>query len=300
MVGAKKKRKLIICVSVMLIMLWPVQALAATLGIGSRGAEVVSLQQGLREQGYFTYASNTGYYGSITKDAVVWFQRDWGLTVDGIAGPQTQGALYSVPAGISREVLKYGMEGDDVAALQSQLKDTGYFWADCTGYYGSITRDAVLAFQRAKGLTADGVAGPVTRGALDRVEDVSRGMSLDREALLWLARIVQAEASGESYDGKAAVANVVLNRVRSSRFPDTVYGVIFEYYRGIPQFSPVADGTIYNTPSASSVQAAEAAAGGYAPVGDALFFFNPDKAVAAWIQDSCQYITTIGGHAFYK
>jgi len=294
----KKNKKIILTVAVLLILLWPIQALAATLRLGSSGSEVVKLQQALREQGYFTYKSNTGYYGSITRDAVTRLQRDWGLQVDGIAGSQTQGALYG--ASVSRSLLKYGMSGSDVAALQQKLKDNGFFYGTCTGYYGNITRDAVIRLQRDWGLSVDGIAGPATLGALNGTTTANRGATLDRDSLYWLGRIVYAEAGAEPYKGQVAVANVILNRVRSSKFPDTVYGVIFEYYKGIPQFSPVADGTIYNTPSKTAMKAAQDAANGYAPVGDALYFFNPDKAVGSWIRNTRTYITTIGGHAFYR
>ena len=103
----KKNKKIILAVTVLLILLWPVQALAATLRIGSSGQEVVKLQQALREQGYFTYKSNTGYYGAITRDAVVRLQRDWGLYVDGIAGPQTQNALCGASSASSSSPAQY-------------------------------------------------------------------------------------------------------------------------------------------------------------------------------------------------
>lgn len=293
----RKKKRILLTAAVLLILLWPMQALAATLSYGSSGPDVVKLQQALRVQGYFTANSNTGYYGAITQDAVTRLQRDWGLSVDGIAGPQTQNALFG--ATTSRSTLQYGMSGSDVAALQQELKDNGYFGGTCTGYYGSYTRNAVLALQRDWGLTPDGIAGPATLGALNGTA-ASRGSTLDRDSLYWLARIVYAEAGSEPYDGQVAVANVILNRVRSNQFADTVYGVIFEYYKGIPQFSPVADGTIYNTPSKTATQAAQDAANGYAPVGDALYFFNPSKAAGSWIVNTRTYVTTIGGHAFYK
>lgn len=292
-----KKERIILTAVVLLILLLPVQALAATLSYGSSGPDVVKLQQALREQGYFTYRSNTGYYGAVTQDAVIRLQRDWGLYVDGIAGPKTQNALYG--ASVSRSILKYGMSGSDVAELQSKLQTLGFFYGSVGGNYLTLTRNAVIAFQQAKGLYADGIAGPVTLNAVNAAMN-SRGSTLDRDSLYWLARIVYAEAGAEPYDGQVAVANVILNRVRSSQFADTVYGVIFEYYKGIPQFSPVADGTIYNTPSETAMQAARDAANGYAPVGNALYFFNPQKAAGSWIVNTRTYITTIGGHAFYR
>ena len=294
-----RKKKIILTIAVLLILLWPAQALGATLRVGSSGPEVTKLQQALRQQGYFTYKTNTGYYGTITRDAVARLQRDWGLQVDGIAGSQTQSALYGASGSADRSILKYGMSGSDVAELQSKLKTLGFFYGSIGGNYLTLTRNAVVAFQQAKGLYADGIAGPVTLNAVNTAMS-SRGTSLDRDSLYWLARIVYAEAGSESYTGQAAVANVILNRVRSSRFPNTVYGVIFEYYKGIPQFSPVADGTIYNTPSTTAMQAAQDAANGYAPVGGALYFFNPAKAAGSWIVNTCTYVTTIGGHAFYE
>lgn len=295
----KKNKRILLTVAVLLILLWPVQALAATLSLGSSGEDVVKLQQALREQGYFTYKSNTGYYGSITRDAVIRLQRNWGLQVDGIAGPQTLNALYGASGSAGRSILKYGMSGSDVAELQSKLQTLGFFYGIIGGNYLTLTRNAVTAFQQAKGLYADGIAGPVTQNAINTAMN-SRGSTLDRDSLYWLARIVYAEAGSEPYKGQAAVASVILNRVRSSQFPDTVYGVIFEYYKGIPQFSPVADGTIYNTPSQTAIQAAEDACNGYNPVGGALYFFNPSKAAGSWIVNTRQYVTTIGGHAFYK
>lgn len=296
----KKKKRIILIAAMVLILLWPVQALAATLKLGSSGPEVVKLQQALRQQGYFTYHSNTGYYGTITRDAVLRLQRDWGLMVDGIAGPQTQKALYGASTvSANRSVLKYGMSGSDVAELQSKLKTLGYFHGVIGGNYLNLTRSAVVAFQKAKGLYADGIAGPATQSALNAALN-SRGTSIDRDSLYWLARIVYAEAGSEPYEGQVAVANVILNRVRNKNFPNTVYGVIFEYYKGIPQFSPVADGTIYNTPSKTAMQAAQDACNGYNPVGNALYFFNPSKASGSWIRNTRTYIKTIGGHAFYK
>ncbi len=80
-----------------------------------------------------------------------------------------------------------------------------------------------------------------------------------------------------------AVGNVILNRVNSKEFPNTIYNVIFEYYGSIPQFSPVADGTIYNTPSQESINAAKDAINGIRPVGNSTYFFNPNKAAGTWI-----------------
>ncbi len=301
--------RLVIAATILAFLLLPLgRAWAAypVLSLGSRGDAVARLQQELKNQGYYTYWQVTGYYGSITRDAVMKFQRAKGLAVDGIAGPATQSVLYGNKSGY--RTLKFGMRGDDVSRLQSALKQQGYFHANVTGYYGKITENAVIAFQKAKGLRIDGIAGPQTQNALytsqvASQQSTSRGDSSSRKVsddLFWLARIIHAEAAGESYIGKVAVGSVIMNRVRSPNFPNTIYGVIFEHYKGIPQFSPVQDGTIYNTPSSESYRAAQEAYYGSKPVGDALYFFNPAKASGDWIVKNRTYITTIGNHAFYR
>jgi uroporphyrinogen decarboxylase len=166
---------------------------------------------------------------------------------------------------------------------------------------------AVINFQRDYGLIIDGIAVPQTQNALYgtasvMTASVSRGEARSTKVqndIYWLARIIHAEARGEPYLGKVAVGNVILNRVKSSGFPNTIYNVIFEYSGSIPQFSPVADGCIYNTPNGESYRAAEEAYNGSKPVGDALFFFNPSKAQGSWIVKNRRYMTTIGNHAFY-
>lgn len=129
-------------------------------------------------------------------------------------------------------------------------------------------------------------------------QTVNRGTSRSDE-LFWLARIVQAEAEGESYIGKVAIANVILNRVNSANFPNSIYGVIFDTQYGYTQFSPVLDGRIYNNPSAESYQAAQAALNGQRPVGSALYFLNPRKSENFWIPQNRQYMMTLEQHDFY-
>lgn len=122
----------------------------------------------------------------------------------------------------------------------------------------------------------------------------------DGDSVYWLSRIIEAESGGEPYRGKVAVGNVILNRVRSKDFPNTIYGVIFDRNNGV-QFTPVANGTIYNTPSADSIRAAEACLTGASEAADCLYFFNPKTATkAAWIRQNCRYYTSIGNHDFYQ
>ena len=121
----------------------------------------------------------------------------------------------------------------------------------------------------------------------------------DSDCVFWLARIIHAEAVGESMLGKIAVGNVILNRVASAEFPNTIYGVIFDKKYGV-QFTPVASGTIYNTPSADSMIAAKICLEGYSVSNKILYFMNPAIATSAWISRSRKYAMTIGNHAFYN
>lgn len=118
------------------------------------------------------------------------------------------------------------------------------------------------------------------------------------DEVLWLARIISAEAKGESLLGQIAVGDVILNRVKSSLYPSTIYGVIFDRRYGI-QFSPVGNGTIYNTPSYTATLAAKICLEGTSLSDNALFFVNPVKAPGSWISRSREYAYTIGNHDFY-
>lgn len=121
----------------------------------------------------------------------------------------------------------------------------------------------------------------------------------DTDAVYWLSRIIEAESGAEPYRGKLAVGNVVLNRVKSTDFPNSIYGVIFDRKNGV-QFTPVANGTIYNTPSADSIRAAKACLNGTSVVGDCLYFFNPKTATkAGWIVKNCKFYASVGNHDFY-
>lgn len=120
----------------------------------------------------------------------------------------------------------------------------------------------------------------------------------DSSEVYWLSRIINAESNGEPLKGKIAVGNVIQNRVISSSFPDSIYGVIFDKTWGT-QFQPVANGTINNTPSAESVVAAKLCLDDASVVGGSLYFFNPSIATSFWITQNRSYIATIGNHKFY-
>ena len=119
------------------------------------------------------------------------------------------------------------------------------------------------------------------------------------DEVFWLARIITAEARGESLLGQLAVGNVILNRVASNQYPNTIYGVIFDRKWGV-QFSPVLDGSIYNTPTYTATLAAQICLEGTKLSDDSLFFLNPVTAESSWIIKSREYLYTIGGHDFYR
>lgn len=119
------------------------------------------------------------------------------------------------------------------------------------------------------------------------------------DEVFWLARIISAEAQGEPIAGKIAVGNVVLNRVASVSYPNTIYGVIFDKKYGI-QFSPVANGTIYNNPTEESIIAAKICLEGYSLSREILYFVNPTVAPNSWIAQNRPYVFTIESHAFFK
>ncbi len=120
----------------------------------------------------------------------------------------------------------------------------------------------------------------------------------DKDSLYWLSRIICAESCIEPYQGKIAVGNVVLNRVKSPNYPNTVKGVVFDKRYAI-QFEPVANGTVYNTPDDNCIKAAKECLDGKNVIGSCLYFLNPYTAVSTWIQNNCKYVMTIGGHDFY-
>jgi len=120
----------------------------------------------------------------------------------------------------------------------------------------------------------------------------------DKDEVYWLSRIIYAESGAEPFRGQIAVGNVVLNRVESKQFPNSVYGVIFDKKYGV-QFSPVASGTIYKTPSASAIAAAKICLEGYSVNRDVLYFMNPDIATNNWISNNRRFAFKIGQHSFY-
>ena len=189
---------------------------------------------------------------------------------------------------------KVGSRSDEVVAIQQKLKEKGYYNYTVDGIFGTRTRNAVISFQRDNGLAADGIAGVNTLKALgiSGKDDSSLGgySSADYELL---ARIISAEARGESYIGQVAVGAVVLNRVEHPSFPDTVSGVVYQS----GAFSCLYDGQFYEPVAESAYSAARDAINGLDPSGGAIYYYNPKTATSQWIF-SRPVITTIGNHRF--
>lgn len=151
---------------------------------------------------------------------------------------------------------------------------------------------------KACGLSAERSGSTVSiSGSFTPLE--SAGRFYREDEVFWLARIITAEARGESLLGQIAVGNVILNRVASREYPNTIYGVIFDRKWGV-QFSPVLDGSIYNTPTYTATLAAKICLEGSKLSDDSLFFLNPLTAQSNWIVKSREYLYSIGGHDFYR
>nr|WP_226642322.1 spore cortex-lytic enzyme [Mesobacillus subterraneus] len=227
------------------------------------------------------------------------------------------------------QVLQKGAVGDDVIELQSRLKHIGFYSGKIDGVFGWGTYWALRNFQYEFGLEIDGVAGWQTKLKLAKAtpnakiawggEAQGGGTSggggggtqtqpaskppaatntpngFSQNDIQLMANAVYGEARGEPYTGQVAVAAVILNRVDSATFPNTVSGVIFE-----PRaFTAVADGQIWLTPNETAKKAVLDAINGWDPTGNAMYYFNPDTATSAWIWSRPQ-IKKIGKHIFCK
>lgn len=165
----------------------------------------------------------------------------------------------------------------------------------------ATTKPPAQSTQKPSGSTSSGTTNKVTGWNVTYSQAkkmVKADSAYDYEDLYWLARIISAEAKGESFTGQIGVGSVVLNRVKSKQFPNTVKGVVFDRKYGT-QFTPVANGSIYNIPTQSAVVAAKMCLDGYTLSGSVLYFLNPSIATSSWIQNNRKYAFRIGNHEFY-
>lgn len=220
----------------------------------------------------------------------------------------------------SKQVIQRGAIGSDVFELQSRLKNIGYFTGKIDGVFGWRTYWALRNFQYEFGMPIDGLAGTATKAKLVKVTKYNGPQNAatpkaatpkkaapkkptaantpngySQNDIRLMANAVHGESRGESYTGQVAVAAVILNRVNSASFPNSISGVIFEP----GAFTAVADGQIWLTPNESSKKAVIDAINGWDPTGEALYYFNPDTATSGWIWGRPQ-IKRIGKHIFCK
>ena len=172
--------------------------------------------------------------------------------------------------------------------IQTRLKELGYYSGAINGVYDNATVVAIKNFQSDHGIYESGAVGGVTANAL--------GINMTEQEsyeLYLLAKCIHAEARGEEYIGKVAVGAVILNRVASPDFPNTIYGVIYQPWA----FTAVHDGQINLEPDATSYQAATDALNGWDPTYGCLYYYNPSTASSSWIFNR-QTVVTYGEHVF--
>ena len=208
-----------------------------------------------------------------------------------------------LPLQVNAASLRVGSRGEDVKTVQTKLKRWGYYSGGVDGIFGTQTKDAVVKFQQTNSLTADGVVGPATAKALGMPASGGSSGSSSEEGsssgssnsnLYLLAKLVHGEARGESHKGRVAVAAVVLNRMESASFPNSMAGVIYQS----GAFSVVADGQINLAPNQESINAARDALNGWDPTNGCLYYYNPAKTSNQWML-SKPIVLRIGNHVFF-
>ena len=232
------------------------------------------------------------------------------VLLGGAAAGGTALALARMPeetalVAVETAVIRQGSTGSEVQEVQRRLRNWGYYSGAVDGIFGAGTRRAVIAFQQKNGLTADGVVGMATYKALGMNDSyrVLAGQDQGGQGggvngytssdLYLMAKAIYAEGRGESYTGQVAIGAVIVNRVKSPQFPNTVAGVI--YQKGA--FTAVDDGQINLEPDETAYNAARDAMNGWDPTYGCLYYYNPAVATSAWIFER-QTVTVIGKHVF--
>ena len=188
---------------------------------------------------------------------------------------------------------RYGSTGTEVTQIQQKLKSLGFYAGSVDGVYGSKTKAAVAAFQKSVGLTADGVAGYATLLYMG-LGGGGYGQYSQGDVNL-LARVISAEARGEPYTGQVAVGAVILNRVESPSFPNSIAGVIYQP----GAFTCLTDGQFSQAVVSSAKRAAQDAMNGWDPTNGSIYYYNPKTAISQWIRTR-PILLRIGNHVFCK
>lgn len=219
-------------------------------------------------------------FASLTTAIIYPFTATNGVTVDG---------------SLEVAAIRRGDSGSKVKEIQRKLNEKGFSVGNVDGIFGSKTLQAVKNFQKSRGLVVDGIVGNATAKALGiSLSSGSSGNSnYSGGDVYLLAKTIHAESRGEPYLGQVAVGAVVLNRVKSSSFPNTISGVVYQPWA----FTAVHDGQINLEPNDSAMRAAKDAMNGWDPTNGCLYYFNPATATSKWIW-SRKVQLTIGKHKF--
>ncbi|WP_027338750.1 cell wall hydrolase [Halonatronum saccharophilum] len=288
-----KKTTTILSIVIALVMVLSIVGEASALGrrplqFGRSGDDVRELQLKLNQLNY-DVGKATGVYGQRTERAVIDFQIDNGLRIDGISDWRTINKINSKFYTVRR--------GDTLSSIARRLNTT----VRAINVTNGRTSDRIypgdrLVIPESNGVVeatpANGAASRTVR-ANPNTNSFSRANVTQAERDL-LARAVYSEARGESYEGQVAIAAVVLNRVQDDRFPDTIRGVIFQPWA----FSAVHDGQFWLEPDAQSRRAVEEALNGWDPTRGAAFYYNPVTATSQWMFDNMTSDVIIGKHHF--
>ena len=241
---------------------------------GAVGDDVIELQSRLQYLGFYN-GKIDGVFGWGTYWALRNFQYEFGLKVDGLAGSETKQKL--------ADASQYNEE-----FVKRNIRQGKKFT-----HYGNTPLEKQQAPAGDQG--GGGQAAPAPKQTSPAPTAVNTPTGFSQNDIQLMANAVYGEARGEPFEGQVAVAAVILNRVQSSTFPNTVSGVIFEP----GAFTAVADGQIWLTPNERAKEAVLDAINGWDPTGEALYYFNPDTATSSWIWGRPQ-IKRIGKHIFCK
>ncbi|MGV3466940.1 MAG: spore cortex-lytic enzyme [Heyndrickxia sp.] len=238
---------------------------------GATGDDVIELQARLQNIGFYN-GKIDGVFGWGTYWALRNFQEKFGLPIDGLAGPSTKAKLVSASNYNRDFVMDQIRKGNDFT------------------YYGGVDIDKQI-----KPNSSSSNADNTKPNNSSNVTASSVPNGYSQNDIKLMSNAVYGESRGEPYEGQVAVAAVILNRVESASFPNTVSGVIFQP----GAFTAVADGQIWLTPNKTAEKAVMDALNGWDPTGNALYYFNPATATSKWIWSRPQ-IKQIGKHIFCK
>ncbi|WP_374725420.1 spore cortex-lytic enzyme [Neobacillus drentensis] len=251
---------------------------------GAVGDDVIELQSRLQYIGFYK-GKIDGVFGWSTYWALRNFQSEFGLPIDGLAGWPTKLKLAKASKYNEQFVKKQMDAGNDF---------THYGGVDQSKQSTPNPANKAPANQAPKQTAPPKNTAP-KKAAPKKPTAANTPNGFSQNDIQLMANAVYGESRGEPYTGQVAVAAVILNRVNSSTFPNTVSGVIFEP----GAFTAVADGQIWLTPNENAKKAVIDAINGWDPTGEALYYFNPDTATSGWIWGRPQ-IKRIGKHIFCK